>query len=184
MRRRSSGSGQTATPLALGEPKVQVCLFKVSEKVSVRSLAVLFCLSVSSATSPPRLTPPLPPARTRPLLPACLRSWHGRVRALQAARSFSCILLGCHKTRWAPFNPISEIHSDVGKRERKKRERNHIFISPPCPSSANFTGSKRVAPINDRGPEAAPALAQEQHVSSVGWHHARPASLPTLKQMK
>lgn len=66
----------------------------------------------------------------------------------------------------------------------KKREGNQKFTSPPCPSSANFTGSKRVAPINDGGPEAAPALAQEQHVSGVGWHHARPASSPTLKQMK
>lgn len=56
-----------------------------------------------------------------PLLPACLLSWHGRVRALQAARSFSCILLGCHKTRWAPFNPISEIHSDFGKRGKKEK---------------------------------------------------------------
>lgn len=153
---------------------MQVCLFKVPhEKVSVRSLAVLFCLGVSFATSPP-------------FLPACLRSWQGRVRALQAARSFSCILCGCHKTRWAPFNPISEIHSDVGEEgEKKKRERKKSnFYFAPCPSSANFTGSKRVAPINDRGPQAAPALAQEQHVSSVGWHHARPASTPTLKQMK
>lgn len=65
-----------------------------------------------------------------PLLPACLLSWHGRVRALQAARSFSCILLGCHKTRWAPFNPISEIHSDVGKRGKKEKEIT-FFISPP-----------------------------------------------------
>lgn len=92
-------------------------------KVSVQSLAALFCLSVSFATSPP-------PVPCHPLLPACLLSWHGRVRALQAARSFSCILLGCHKMRWAPFNPISEIHSDVRKRG-EKGERNHIFISPP-----------------------------------------------------
>lgn len=61
-----------------------------------------------------------------PLLPACLPSWHGRVRALQAARSFTCIPLGC-KTRWAPFNPISEIYSDVGMRGREIP----FFISPP-----------------------------------------------------
>lgn len=118
-----------------------------------------------------------------PCLPACLLSWHGRVRALQAACSFSCILLGCHKSRWAPFNPISEIHSDVGKRGEEK-EKEITFLFRPCPSCANFSGSKRVAPINDRRPEAAPALAQAQHVSSVGWHHARPASPPMLKQMK
>lgn len=147
---------------------MQVCLFKVSLKKRVCDLSL--CSFVSVCTTPP---PPSPPP------PAGVSSRAGmawRVRALQAARSFSCILRGCHKTRWAPFNPISEIHSDVGERGNKKRKK--------CPSSANFTGSKRVAPINDRGPEAAPALAQEQHVSGVGWHHARPASPPTLKQMK
>lgn len=157
-----------AYPFALSEAKCKfVCSRSLKSERAISSCALLsqrvFC-------------------NFAPLLPACLLSWHGRVRALQAARSFSCILLGCHKTRWAPFNPISEIHSDVGMRG-KKRKKSHFYFAP-CPSSANFTGNKRVAPINDHGPEAAPALAQEQHGSSVGWHHARPASLPTLKQMK
>lgn len=63
-------------------------------------------------------------------------------------------------------------------------DRSEKFYFTPRPSSANFTGSKRVAPINAGGPEAAPALAQEQHVSGVGWHHTRPAAPPTPEQMK
>lgn len=105
-----------AYPLALSEEKCKfVCSRSPKSERAISSCALLSqCVFCNFA----------------PLLPACLLSWHGRVRALQAARSFSCILLGCHKTRWAPFNPISEIHSDVAKRG-KKRERNHIFISPP-----------------------------------------------------
>lgn len=133
-----------AYPLALSETKWKfVCSRSPKSEHAISSCALLsrrvFC-------------------NFAPLLPACLLSWHGRVRALQAARSFSCILLGCHKTRWAPLNPISEIHSDVGKRGKKERKKSHFYFAP-CPSSANFTGSKRVAPINDCGPEAAPALA-------------------------
>lgn len=64
------------------------------------------------------------------------------------------------------------------------RIRFFFFYFSPCPSSASVIGTWRGAPIKDSGPEAAPALALEQHVSGVGWHHARPASPPTLKQMK
>lgn len=63
-------------------------------------------------------------------------------------------------------------------------DRSEKFNFAPCLSSVNFTGSKRVAPINAGGPQAASALAQEQHVSGVGWHHARPAAPPTPEQMK
>lgn len=79
--------------------------------------------------------PPPPPSAATDPFSSCRRvfpSWHGGVRALQAARSFSCILCGCHETRWAPFNPISEIHSDVGSGGEEKRGKEiKFFISPP-----------------------------------------------------
>lgn len=87
---------------APGEPKSNfVCSKSLKSERAISS----FCLPVSFTTSPP----------------SCQRVLGaGMARALQAARSFSCIQLGCHKTRWAPFNPISEIHSDAGKKGRKK----------------------------------------------------------------
>ena len=108
-------------------PSVTECwfvLFKVWEKVSVQPLAALFCLSVSLPLRPSTNTHP-PPASSRS---ACLLSWHSWVRPLQAACSFHhASPLGCHQTRWAPFNPISEISSDVGK----ERITSSFFFLPP-----------------------------------------------------
>lgn len=138
-------------------------------KVSMRSLAVLFCLSMSFATSSPSC---------RRVFWVGMAGWE--LSKLPAASHASCLAVtrrdGRHSTQLVKSTLM------LG-RGGKKRKKSHFYFAL-CPSSANFTGSKRVAPINDCGPEAAPALAQEQHVSSVGWHHARPASLPTLKQMK
>ena len=119
-----------AYPLALSETKCKfVCSRSPKSERAISGCALLsqrvFCKLRPSTTTTLHLLLLLL------LLPACLLSWHGRVRALQAARSFSCILRGCHKTRWAPFNPISEIHSDVGKRAKKKESEIKFFISPP-----------------------------------------------------
>lgn len=64
-----------------------------------------------------------------PLLLACHLRWHGRARALQAACSFSCILLVCHRAKLASFNPISQIHSDVKENETNKLQ---FSFHPVC----------------------------------------------------
>lgn len=86
-------------------------------KVSMRYVVVLFCLSTPFATFAP------------PLLLACHLRWHGRARALQAACSFSCILLVCHRAKLASFNPISQIHSDVKENETNKLQ---FSFHPVC----------------------------------------------------
>lgn len=79
----------------------------------------------------------------------CLKSCHERGESTTSCMPAAphAFQLGCQRTRWAQFTPISQILSDFLKQI--------TFLFRPRPSSANFTGSKS-APINDRGPAAAP----------------------------
>lgn len=81
------------SPPALGETKCHFVSSRSPE--SERAICGFALLSR-------RVLPPHPPCR------------RGGLRALQAARSSSRVLRGCHKTRLAPFNPIRETHSDFG----------------------------------------------------------------------
>lgn len=102
--------------LALSE--TQSASFVCSRSPRKSERAISSCALLFSACLFCNFAPPLPPV---------FLSWHGRVRALQAARSFPCILW------WAPFNPISEIHSDA-----EKEERNQMFYFASLSVSCQF----------------------------------------------
>lgn len=88
-----------------------------------------------------------------PVLLACLLSWHGGLRALQAARSLPSILRGCHRTRLAPFNPIRGIQSDVGKRRGQTQTEVKNLTLPPVrhlPISLELREWHQLMPVGRR----------------------------------
>lgn len=112
-----------------------------------------------------------PPARRR-VFGAGMAGWE--LSKLPAASHASCLAV----TRPDRRHSTQLVKSTLMLTKKKKkngRKEITFFISPPVCHLPISLEVKEWHQLMTAGPEAAPALAQEQHVSR--WHHARPASV-------